>query len=100
MCSCSWLETGGDSCMTPRIARVSEREARAAQRAPEALEVADRRGSGPGAAVVVAMHAASARAAARVIELPVMDCHAAPFAGGGVPAKATHRRPIRHCRWR
>src|SRR5258705_8601066 len=65
---------------------VSEREARAAERAPEALEVVGRRGSGPGAAVVVAVNAASDGLAV--------------LGPGGARAKATHRRPIRHCRRR
>src|SRR5258708_4104368 len=68
---------------------VSEREARAAERTPEALEVAGRRGSGPGAAVIVAVNATGA-----------MDALTALHGRGGGPAKAAHRRPVRHCRRR
>ena len=52
---------------------VSERETRTAERAPEALEVVDRRCASPSAAVVVAVEAAGAGAAARLIELPEVD---------------------------
>src|SRR6266850_5971235 len=64
----------------------SECPARAAERAPEALEVVGRRAAGPGAAVVVAVNAAGDGLAV--------------LGRGGVRAKATHRRPIRHCRRR
>src|SRR5260221_2352057 len=64
----------------------SECPARAAERAPEAPEVVGRRGSGPGAAVVVAVNTAGDGLAV------LREC--------GVRAKAAHRRPIRHCRRR
>src|SRR5260221_1806666 len=64
----------------------SECPARAAERAPEAPEVVGRRGSGPGAAVVVAVNTAGDGLAV--------------LRAGGVRAKAAHRRPIRHCRRR
>src|SRR5258706_216101 len=64
----------------------SECPARAAERAPEALEVVGRRGSGPGAAVVVAVNAAGDGLAV--------------LGPDGVRAKAAHWRPIRHCRRR
>src|SRR5712671_1781541 len=64
----------------------SEREARASHRTPETLQVVGRRGAGPGAAVVVAVNAAG-------------DGLAVLCQGGG-PAKAAHRRPVRHRRRR
>src|SRR5258706_6969863 len=65
---------------------VSEREARAAERAPEALEVVGRRGARPDATVVVGVDTAGDGLAV----LGPRD----------VTAKAAHRRPIRHCRRR
>jgi hypothetical protein len=51
------------------VFRFSEREAGAAERAPEALEVVERRRAATGAAVVVAVDAAGVGAAARSMEL-------------------------------
>src|SRR5882757_2009917 len=70
-----------------------ESKARAAQGAPETLELAGRRAGCPRAPVVVAVNAASARATARVIELLAVDPLAALFDRSDGSAKAAHRRP-------
>src|SRR6266852_7970632 len=82
------------------IVQISEREAGTAEHAPAAPEVVCRHRAGPGAAVIVAVDAAGAGAAARVIELPAVHSFAALLAPGSVAAEAAHRRPVRHRRRR
>jgi hypothetical protein len=82
------------------VVRLSEREAGAAERAPEALEIVDRRSTAPGAAVAVPVDTAGAGAAARLIELLAVHLPATLVAPGGVTAEPARRRPFRHRRRR
>src|SRR5580658_8767052 len=86
------------------VAVMSHRPARAAERAPEALEVVDRNPPRPRARVIVAMDAAGAGAAAalrgaepqRMLRLRrLLGLRLGP---GAIAAIGAHRRPVGHRR--
>src|SRR5882757_8126433 len=78
----------------------SEREAGAAEPAPEAFQVMDGHCAGPCTAMIVTVDAAAVGAAARSIALLAVHSVTAPIAPGGVATEAAHRRPFRHRRRR
>src|SRR6516165_2963867 len=84
-----------------QCAATLERPARAAERAPERSQIADRQPRRRSGRVIVAVDTAVVRAAARRGKRPPYHglSGAGGLAPGSVAAKAPNRRPVRH-RWR
>src|ERR1700737_5056952 len=80
------------------LTHVSEREAAAAERAPEGSQIADRQTCRPGGRVVVAVDAAMVRASARGGKRPSRHGLSGTVADApcAIAAKAPNRPPARH----
>src|SRR5262245_13273379 len=82
------------------FALISHRPAGATERAPEALEIGNRKPARPGACMIMTMDAAAIDAAAELRCLHPRRARRTFLCPGAVAAKTAHRRPVRHRRRR